>query len=116
MWAFAAGARMTSSELVATEVRRGLQRKMATKQLVDPLTSLVVAEILLEEFILHPIDGAALRRAARFFEPNLGSLDAIHVVTAFAHRPVDAFVTYDARQAQAARKAGLPIVSPGMKK
>jgi len=116
MWTFVSGARLTSSELVATEVRRGLQRKMATKQLVDPLTSVAVAEILFEEFILHPIDRAALRHAARFFEPHLGSLDAIHVATAFEHRPVDAFVTYDVRQAQAARKAGLPIVSPGMQK
>jgi predicted nucleic acid-binding protein len=115
MWTFVAGARLTSSELVATEVRRGLQRNIATKQLVVPLMSVVVAEIRLEEFTLHPIDGAALRHAAKFFEPNLGSLDAIHVVTAFAYRPVDAFVTYDIRQAQAARKVGLPIVSPGMK-
>jgi predicted nucleic acid-binding protein len=89
---------------------------MATKQIVDPLMSVAVADILLEEFILYPIDGAALRHAARFSEPHLGSLDAIHVVTAFEHRPLDAFVTYDIRQAQAARKAGLPTVSAGMKK
>lgn len=78
--------------------------------------SVAVAEILLEEFTLHPIDSAALRHAARFFEPDLGSLDAIHVVTAFERRPIDAFVTYDMQQATAARKAGLPTVSPGMKK
>jgi uncharacterized protein len=113
MWTFVTGAHLISSELVATEVRRGLQRKVATHQLVDPLMSVGIAEILLEEFTLHPIDGAALRRAARFFEPHLGSLDAIHVVTAFECRPVDAFVTYDLRQATAARKAGLPTVSPG---
>jgi predicted nucleic acid-binding protein len=85
----------------------------ATNRLVDPFASLVVAEILLEEFTLHPITRAIRRLAGRLFEPGLGSLDAIHVVTALEHRPFDAFVTYDERQAAAARKVGLPTVSPG---
>jgi predicted nucleic acid-binding protein len=89
---------------------------MATGQLADPLASVAIAEILLEEFTLHPLDTAGLRRAARIFEPKLGSLDAIHVATAFEHRPIDAFVTYDERQAKAAIRVGLPVVSPGMKK
>jgi predicted nucleic acid-binding protein len=75
VWSYVVGARLISSGLLATEVRRGLQRK-----------------------------------------PKLGTLDAIHVVTAFEHRPIDAFVTYDQRQAKAARRLGLPTVSPGMKR
>jgi predicted nucleic acid-binding protein len=74
---------------------------------------MAIAEILLEEFTLHPIGPAGLRRAATHFEPKLGTLDAIHVLTAFERRPVDAFVTYDQRQAKAARRIGLPTVSPG---
>jgi hypothetical protein len=35
------------------------------------------------------------------------------VITALERRPIGAFVTYDRRQAAAARHAGLPIVSPG---
>jgi hypothetical protein len=31
-------------------------------------------------------------------------------------RPIEAFVSYDKRQLEAARDAGLPTVSPGMKK
>jgi hypothetical protein len=34
-------------------------------------------------------------------------------MTALELRPIEAFMTYDERQAKAARKAGLPTVSPG---
>jgi predicted nucleic acid-binding protein len=116
LWAFIVGAQLTSSELVLTEVPRGLQRITVTNRLADPLASLVIAEVLLEDLTLYPIARAGLRRAGRHFEPNLGSLDAIHLIAALELRPVEVFVTYDERQAAAARKAGLPIISPGMKK
>lgn len=41
------------------------------------------------------------------------ALDAIHVTTAADLHPIDAFVTYDERQAAAARLAGLRTVAPG---
>jgi hypothetical protein len=41
-------------------------------------------------------------------------LDAIHVISAVAAHPIDAFVTYDKRQAAAARLAGLRTVAPGI--
>jgi predicted nucleic acid-binding protein len=47
-------------------------------------------------------------------EPTLRSLDAIHVVTALHLYPIDAFVTYDKRQAAVARLAGLTAVAPGV--
>jgi predicted nucleic acid-binding protein len=62
---------------------------------------------------LHPISRATLRHAADFFEPKLHSLDAIHVISALEVRPIDFFVTYDKRQARAARRSGPPTVSPG---
>jgi predicted nucleic acid-binding protein len=41
------------------------------------------------------------------------TLDASHIASALAMgSAVDAFVTYDERQADAARAAGLPVVSP----
>ena len=74
---------------------------------------LVQAEIFLEELAIHPIEDAILRQAAALPDPHLGSLDAIHVATALALRPLAAFVTYDLRQAKAARRVGLPVRSPG---
>lgn len=46
-------------------------------------------------------------------EPALRALDAIHVASAAALDPIEAFVTYDERQAAAARLAGLRTTSPG---
>jgi uncharacterized protein len=54
-----------------------------------------------------------LWRAGRIFEPSLRSFDAVHLITALELRPIDAFVTYDQRQAAAADRAGLPTYSPG---
>jgi hypothetical protein len=55
-------------------------------------------------------------RQAEVFLDRLRSLDAIHVLTALDLRPIEAFVSYDKRQLEAAGEAGLPIASPGMKK
>lgn len=96
-----------------TEVRRGLHRTAADDPGFDLTTALRRAELFLELTQLHPIRRATLRRAADFFEPKLHTLDAIHVVSALEVRPIDFFVTYDEKQAAAARLAGLPTVSPG---
>ncbi len=99
---------MVSSELVVTEVPRALRRVAATYRNVDLLECLRKAEMLLEV-----VERDTLRRAGTRFEPYLRSLDAIHVMTALDLRPIEAFMTYDKRQAAAARLAGLPTVSPG---
>jgi predicted nucleic acid-binding protein len=105
--------RVISSEVVMTEIRRGLYRTAATDARFDLTTSLRTAAFFLELIELHPIRRTTLRHAADFFEPKLHSLDAIHVVSALEVRPIDFFVTYDKKQAAAARLAGLPTVSPG---
>jgi predicted nucleic acid-binding protein len=105
--------RRISSEVVMTEVRRGLHRTAAHDSGFDLDKSLRRAELFLELIELLPIRRATLRHAADFFERKLHTLDAIHVVTALEVRPIDFFVTYDERQAAAARLAGLPTVSPG---
>jgi predicted nucleic acid-binding protein len=46
-------------------------------------------------------------------EPALRSLDAIHLISAVAVSPLDAFVSYDERQSAAARLAGLRTLAPG---
>jgi predicted nucleic acid-binding protein len=55
--------------------------------------------------------------AAAYLEPNLRSLDAIHLATADAvvatGKSLNAFVTYDKRLAAAAADAGHVVVAPG---
>ncbi len=47
--------------------------------------------------------------------PTLRTLDAIHLVTAREEvRGVRAFIAYDQRLLEAASRAGLPIVAPGL--
>jgi predicted nucleic acid-binding protein len=43
---------------------------------------------------------------------HLRSLDALHVATA-VRLDVQSFITYDVRQAHAARSGGLEVVAPG---
>ncbi len=62
---------------------------------------------------LLPLDRPLLEGAGALAEPALRALDAIHVASAVALDPVGAFVTYDERQAAAARLAGLGTMSPG---
>jgi predicted nucleic acid-binding protein len=54
-----------------------------------------------------------LLAAGAVTEPALRSLDAIHVVVAAILSPIDGFVSYDERQAAAARLAGFRTVAPG---
>lgn len=51
--------------------------------------------------------------AGALAEPALRTLDAVHVAAAVDLSPLDAFVSYDERQAAAARLAGLRTVRPG---
>lgn len=107
------GADLVSSELVLTEVPRALQRKAAEQPRFRLEQALQRAAAALDSLALRPVDEALLTGAGMFGEPLLRSLDAIHVVTALFVSPVDAFVTYDKRQAAAAGRAGLHPVAPG---
>jgi predicted nucleic acid-binding protein len=63
----------------------------------------------------YNIDDVVRAAAAALPDPELPSLDAIHLATAtaiFAHRLI-AFVCYDQRLLSAANAAGLPVQSPG---
>lgn len=111
--AYIAGADLVSSELALAEVPRALRRAVAMDPEV-PLEELRErADELLDGISLRPIDHDLLLGAGALAEPMLRTLDAIHVATALYLSPVEAFVTYDQRQAAAARLAGLRTVAPG---
>lgn len=75
---------------------------------------LAAAERALRGIVLVPVDRDLLVVAGSFSEPRLRALDAVHVATALAIADdLDSFVSYDQRQSQAARIAGLPLVQPG---
>lgn len=55
-----------------------------------------------------------IRRVAGGLGGTLTALDAIHVASALSIGDRDLeFVTYDERQAEAARAAGLKVIQPG---
>jgi predicted nucleic acid-binding protein len=111
--AFLVDADLVSSELVLAEVPRAARRAAAdaANLAVEPL--LERAGELFEAIALRPLDWNLLAAAGALAEPSLRSLDAIHVITAVDLHPIDAFVTYDGRQAAAARLAGLRTEAPG---
>ena len=65
-------------------------------------------------FYLLQLDEDVRREAVRLGSPLLRSIDAIHIATALAIADDQLeFVTYDDRQAAAARDCGLQVVQPG---
>ena len=111
--AFVDDAELISCELVLTEVPRAIRRAAArdTRLPVDLL--LDRAGETLDAIALLPLDRSLLVDAGALQEPALRALDAIHVAAATDVSPIDAFVSYDERQAAAARLAGLRTVAPG---
>lgn len=111
---FLTGAALVSSELVLTEVPRAVRRAAA----LDPRLILDVLMVRVGELIdslgLLPLDRALLLAAGALAEPALRALDAIHIAAALDLTPLDGFVSYDERQAAAARLAGLRTMSPGV--
>ena len=111
--AFLAEADIVTCELVLTELPRAIRRAVAHDPGL-PLDLLVErAGELLDAVALLPLDRPLLLAAGALAEPALRTLDAIHVAAAVDVSPLDAFVSYDERQAAAARLAGLRTVQPG---
>jgi hypothetical protein len=105
---------MTSSSLLICEGPRALRRIKAENPRLDLAKLLRNGERLLQAMVLRPFDPLVLREAGALTQPHLGSLDAIHVVTAMRLRPlIDAFVTYDNRQGAVAHEMGLRAIAPG---
>jgi len=110
--AYLEGADLVSCELVLTEVPRAA-RRAATQDRGISLDGLLkrTAE-LIDRLALRPLGWELLASAGALTEPALRTLDAIHVAAAIDLGPVEAFVTYDERQAAAARLAGLRTIAP----
>ncbi len=103
---------LVSCELVLTEVPRAIRRAVGDDPALPLDRLLEQAAGVLEAMALLPIDRAVLLAAGAFTAPGLRALDAIQVAAAVDASPIDAFVSYDERQAAAARLAGLRTVTP----
>jgi len=99
---------LVASALVEVELPRALRRS-------QPGALGAVAEALSRLYRIE-INAAVRATAGAYAEPELRSLDAIHLATAellvASGQPLQAFVTYDKRLAAAAGTAGLPVAAP----
>lgn len=111
--AYLGDADLISSELVLTEVPRAIRRATGRDPALPTAALADRAAQLAEAVALLPLERTVLASAGALPEPALRALDAIHVASAVGVSPIDAFVTYDERQAAAARLSGLRTVSPG---
>lgn len=110
---FLGGAELLSCELVLVEVPRAVRRAVAHDAGLPLDVLMSRAEQAIENLALAPLDRGLLLAAGALAEPVLRALDAIHVAAAVSLGPIDAFISYDERQAAAARLAGLRTMSPG---
>ena len=111
--AYLVGADLVSSELVLTEIPRAVHRAVALDAALPLNLLLDRAGELIDSLALRSVDRALLAGAGALAEPTLRVLDAIHVASAVDLDPIEAFVTYDERQAAVARLAGLRTMAPG---
>ena len=96
---------LVSSVLVEIEVPRALRRN-------DP-ASLPAVPSTLARINRLEVDATVRATAASLPDPQLRSLDAIHLATALqVVGQLQSFVTYDGRLLSFAQLAGLPVASP----
>ncbi len=107
------GADLASCELVLVEIPRAIRRASAADPRLSLETLMARADAAIGALGLIPLDRRLLLAAGALAEPALRALDAIHVAAGVWISPIDAFVTYDERQAAAARLAGLRTMTPG---
>lgn len=96
-----------SSALVEMELPRALRR--SEFELLGGVPAVIA------RLARYEIDEVVRATAAAYPDPNLRSLDAIHLATASAifGTRLTAFVTYDQSLLEAAQGIGLPVASPG---
>lgn len=110
---FLSDADLVSCELVLAEIPRAVRRAAADEPRLPLELLLERADETVGAVALLPLDDVVLAAAGALEEPRLRALDAVHVAAAADLAPVDAFVSYDARQSAAARLAGFRTVAPG---
>ena len=96
-----------SSEIGAIELQRALGRTNARRAIEQ-------AEAVLDSIFLATLTRAVRGLAGRMQPASLRTLDAVHIATAATLSLPDLdFITYDDRQASAARAHGLRVRQPG---
>lgn len=95
----------TTCDLARTEVLRAVGRGAPEQDLR--------AWMVLELVTLTAVPGSTFRSAGVLGPPGLRALDAIHLAAALdLGDDLEGMVTYDQRQAEAARANGIPVVAP----
>ena len=97
------GSTVVSSVVLETELRRLAMR--------EDLPQVGVTTVL-ERLDIFQLDKDVYRAAGLLPGRNLRSLDALHVAAAL-RVGADVMITYDVRQADAARASGLQVAAPG---
>lgn len=97
-----------SSDLAFVELSRTARRISA-----EPTQMLRTVSKVIAATALMPLNRQIAISASDIDVPGLRALDAIHIATALALPDTDGFVTYDERQAAAARLCGLDVFAPG---
>lgn len=105
---------LISSSIVLTEIPRAIRRALSLSPRQAPERTFANASALLKAVGLLPLSRELLAVAGAIPEPDLRSLDAIHVASAVVAAEIDAFVTYDERQRRVADRIGLMTASPGV--
>jgi predicted nucleic acid-binding protein len=94
---------LVSSQIAAVEVPRAARRHGAERR----------GRELLDRLLQIDIEPSLLDAAAEANPVTLSSLDALHLVSALAHRErIEHFVAYDVRLVEAAQANGLNVASP----
>ncbi|TKV56426.1 type II toxin-antitoxin system VapC family toxin [Nakamurella flava] len=96
------GGELVAGALLDTELRR-----LAVRTGLDQTS----VSAVLDRIDVVDLDRDVFRAAGLLPGANLRSLDALHVAVAL-RLDVDAFLTYDERQAQAAHASGLATIAP----
>jgi predicted nucleic acid-binding protein len=77
--------------------------------------SVPAAQLLLGDLPLVPLTSWIVETAENIGSPDLRSLDALHLASAFElDTALTGFVSYDKRLRDAAAHASLPVMTPGM--
>ncbi len=99
---------LATSRLTEVEVRRNLSRLLEGPDLTAARRQLAVD---LDALALMSLDATVCNEAARIAEQTLcRSLDALHLASALRAGSTTTVLTFDIRQAQAARSLGLAVV------
>ncbi|MDQ3937413.1 MAG: PIN domain-containing protein [Chloroflexota bacterium] len=98
------GRALASSRVAVVEVAKAVARVDPEADPYATFARLAFLELDAEVATMAAATGGTVLRA----------LDAIHIASALRlGADLEAFITYDARQASAARELGLPVESPG---